>query len=255
VRQLVGQLALARQRGVVAPGQGVDGFHHRAEFLLGVGVAQGLTLADVQRVHVARQVVQRPQALADGQPQHQRDDRQQPQAGLRNLRGNVLGQVVALALAQQHHDLALVAFAVPAREGAPRHGRVAQVQRLEPLGRRERRRRCVAGARDQVARGVPHHHAHGLLVVVALERARAGQRGGIATPGKAAFALGQQQAGHAGQVAVGEFVGLVAACHVAHHHKAHPHRQQRPQRPGQQVPGERTAGRHGRSPGRFSGTK
>jgi hypothetical protein len=60
-------------------------------------------------VHVARQVVQRPQPLADGQPQHQRHHRQQPQAGLGDLLGNVLRQIVALALAQQHHHLALVA--------------------------------------------------------------------------------------------------------------------------------------------------
>jgi hypothetical protein len=97
VRELVGQGALSCQSGLIPLHQRIDRLHRGPEFLVPPPVHQRAGVPDIEQMHIVREFVQRPQAAADGQPQRERDDRQQPQARLRDLFGNILGQFVALA--------------------------------------------------------------------------------------------------------------------------------------------------------------
>ena len=240
MRQLAGQFTFTFQRPVVALHQGVDGPHHGGEFGRRVRAVQALavTLVHLQRLHVVRQGLQRLQPASQRQPQGQCQRRQQPQAGRGHLAGDVPAQLGALGLVDQHHHPPRRRPGRPARKAAPGLRRRAQLQRGKALATGKRRQRRGALVGQQAALGVPHHQAHGLLVGMLHRQVHiGGVRGGAWLPVPA----GGQQRGHAGQVAVDQLVGLVAAGLVPRHDEAQPQQRQRAQAPGQQVAEQRRA--------------
>ena len=241
VRQLVGQLALARECRLVALHQQVDGLDDVLELGLRVARHQRDVVLHVEGVHVLRELVERAQPAPHRQAEHQGDRGQQPDAGLGDLHRDVPGEVVALFLLDHHHDAARALAVMPAREGAPRRPRLAERQVGEAFLARERRQRPLAVVREHPAVAVPHHHAHRLLVVVALQLGPAGHARGGAVVLQHAFAVAEveQQRGDARQVPVGQLVGLVQAGAEAHRDEAGPDHHQRAQRPGQQVAHQR----------------
>ena len=251
VGQLIAQVPLALEHGMVAPGQGVDRVRHRAQLLLRVGVGQRRGLTNVERIDIARECIQGLESAANGQAQRERGEGQKPEAGLDHLPGNVLGQVVALAHTEQHHHFFLVRGSVPARKGAPNRGRVAELQGFKTLHRRERRQRRVPAAREHATARVPHHHAERTLVVMALEVGATRRIHPRAQGWLRRRVLHQLQQRHACEVAVGQLVGLVNAGRIARHHKTRPDDHQRAQGPSDQVQGQGLRFDHGRS----SGTK
>ena len=110
--------ALAHHGDLLAVQQSVDRRHHRLELAPGMARCQAPRAGRLQRGHIGRQRVERPQTAPQRQPQGERHDRQQPQSGLDHLLGDVLGQLIALVQLQHHHDLAL-ACGIPLRKGAP----------------------------------------------------------------------------------------------------------------------------------------
>ena len=198
---------------------------------------QALALAHVQPGHVVGQGIQGAQAAPDSQAQRQKHHRQQPQTGLDQLAGDVLHQVIALLHAEQHHHLALT-VAVPVGKAAPQAGGLTQAQVGKTFGGIEHGWRCITTAADEPALGVPQDDAEGLLVVVVLEVGPVHLEGRVAGGHEFDRAQAQQHAGHAGQVAVGQFVGFFDAGAVGLRHKAQPDHQQGAQRPDQQAPGE-----------------
>ena len=168
MRDFTGQLAFALQCGLLLGEQAVDRANHRIELAVRVPGRQARRLVCFELRYIARQCLQRLQAAQNGRAQGQRHHRQQPQAGLGQLHGDIFGQFGPLLDLHQHHHLP-AARRIPLGKAAPCAGRGAKLQVGKSIAPGKSRQWRIARARQQMAARIAHQHAQRKLVIVLLQ--------------------------------------------------------------------------------------